>query len=57
MEIVEHRPDLSVPHASDEHRAVLEANARVALAHATAREDADGISRVRAWFQRFNETA
>jgi hypothetical protein len=46
-----------VPTTSDEDRAVLEANARVALAHATARQDADGIARVHAWFQRNNETA
>jgi hypothetical protein len=45
------------PAASAEGRAVLEVNALVALAHATARQDADGIARVRAWFQRFNETA
>jgi hypothetical protein len=45
------------PTASDEDRAILEANARVALAHATARRDADGIAHVHAWFQRFNETA
>jgi len=50
------RPTRRAPGTSAEDRAVLEANARIALAHATARQDADGISRVYAWFQRYNTT-
>lgn len=45
------------PAEPDEERVILEANARVALAHTTARQDAEGIALVLAWFQRFNETA
>jgi hypothetical protein len=49
--------DDRTPSSAAEYRALLEASALVALAHATARQDPVGIALVQAWFQRFNETA